>query len=577
MKNKKLLLLFGFAALSLNAAPEVPKNVPKAGDILRSVDPDKLLEQRGESYKAPQNPLLEPQDIKKPSATPDDKAKVFIKSFKFSHNSAISSDKLLSLIKKFENQELNLFQMQELTSIITKYYREKGFFVARAYVPAQELENDILEIAIIEGKLGEFKLKNDSKVKDEVALGYLKKIKSGDYVVDKHLERQLLLIDSLSGARVINSDVFPGENLGESDFLISLDETPKYSGYAMIDNYGTRYTGEHRLSLGANINNLTKIGDTLSLSALASQNANLQNYGVTYVRHLGYSGLSGGVGVSRTSYEMEETGKMDGVEVFGNSLNLNMFLSYPFIKTHTTSRTLDISTTTSKMEDDSGLSGYTQTEEKLDNTLTIKLSERRPTNLFSLPGNLTAYLGYALGNLSMENDEAKTSDEFIESEGFYHKLIAFVGHQQYLASKLTLQSSLKMQQNLGRNLDGGQKLSVAGSNGVRAYEDSELSGDSGFTASLDLIYSLPNFGRYFHNISLFTDYAKITKRVTDPVNDDKNDRTLAAYGVGYAFSYRNFSFKSTYGFGYGSEKTPTTEDEFSTKAQKFLFQAIYQF
>lgn len=44
-----------------------------------------------------------------------------------------------------------------------------------------------------------------------------------------------------------------------------------------------------------------------------------------------------------------------------------------------------------------------------------------------------------------------------------------------------------------------EDLSVAGSNGVRAYEDSELSGDQGYVLSLDLIYTLPNVDQISHS------------------------------------------------------------------------------
>ncbi|TLS72068.1 ShlB/FhaC/HecB family hemolysin secretion/activation protein [Aliarcobacter thereius] len=576
MERKLILKYFVFLLIVLTNLQSAKLDRPAGtnmGDVLKSIDPDEFLEKRGELYKAPEKPILEPSDINKPNARIDDKAKVFIKTFRFSHNSAISSEKLIKLVKDYENKELNLYSMQELTTIITKYYREKGYFVARAYIPAQELENNILEIAVIEGKHGEFKLKNSSLVKDEVILNYLNNIKKGDYVLDNKLERELLIIDELSGARVINSDVYPGAEIGESDFLVSLDKSAKYSAYAMIDNYGTKYTGEHRLNLGANINSITGIGDILSFNTLISENTNLLNYGLTYSRHIAYSGLNGGIGLSKTDYEMD---KMGDFEVLGSSLNLNLFLSYPLVKTHSTLRAIQINSTISKMDDESGPKSYTEIAKKQDSNLMIKLNEKRPTSILSRPGTLNAYIGYSFGNLSMDNDIAKDTDLLLKSEGFYHKIVAYLGHQQYIVPKITLQTSIKIQKNLGRNLDGGQRISVAGSNGVRAYEDSELSGDSGYSASLDLIYSLPNFSNYFHNISIFTDFAEV-KRNTKTFNDDKNSRRLGAYGLGYAFSYKDFNFKTTYGFGFGSEKEPTVEKEFSKKAEKFLFQAIYQF
>ena len=47
----------------------------------------------------------------------------------------------------FSNNELN--KLKEITSIVTKYYRDNEYFVARAYLPQQTIKDGIIEIAII--------------------------------------------------------------------------------------------------------------------------------------------------------------------------------------------------------------------------------------------------------------------------------------------------------------------------------------------------------------------------------------------------------------------------------------------
>lgn len=542
-------------------------------DVIRSIDPNKFLLDRGMPYQQSPKPLLEPRIPFLPPPPADETLSIYVKTFKFSHNSVFEDEVLLSKIADYQDKELNLKELQEAAAIITRHYREQGYFVARAYIPAQTMEEETLEIAVLEGRHGKFELDNNSHVKDKTALGFLNYLQPGDLVSTQGLERQLLLIDDLSGAKVTSADVFPGENTGESDFKVGLAKTKKYVGYATLDNYGTRYTGEHRLGVGFNINSLTGIGDTLSFSGSISQTTDLKSLGVNYSRPLGYRGWTGGVGVSSTDYELA---KLEGFEVLGTSLGLNAFASYPLIKSHSITRTVRAATSIQKMEDTMGFEEAKETAEKKNINLVVSLSEQRPTRLFSLPGSFLGSLSYTLGSLSLDNDIAKVADLLPKTEGFYNKLTLDLGHQQYLARKWTLQTSARLQQNLGDNLDGSEKISVAGSNGVRAYEDSELSGDSGYSLSLDLIYSLPQFQAYAHNVSVFLDHASV-KRNTKTFNEEKNTRTLNAVGLGYAFNYKSFDLKATYGFGFGSEKDPTVEREFSTKANKFLFQAIWRF
>lgn len=576
--KKSRQLIFGMAVATALAGqawaqtPEQPPAGASSGDAYRSVDPNKFLLDRGMPYKKGAKPLLEPRIPFLPPSE-EDSAAVYVKTFKFSHNTVFDDADLLNHIKEFEDRELTLHQLQEAATKLTRYYREKGFFVARAYIPAQTLEDDVLEISLLEGRHGKFELENNSLVNDKTALGFLNKLNKGDLVRTQGLERQLLLINDLSGARVVSSDVFPGEEVGESDFKVGLAKTPKYTGYATVDNYGTRYTGEHRLGVGFSVNSLTGIGDTLSFSGLVSQTTDLTNYAVNYSRPLGYIGFTGGVGVNKTDYEMA---KLEGFEVFGTSHGVNAFVSYPLVKTHMVTRVVQLSTDLRQMHDTSGLESNTEKAEKQNIDFTLKLTESRPTNLFNLPGSLMASIGYSLGSLSMENDVAKNGDVQLDSEGFYNKLTASIGHQQYLVRNLTLQTSVRVQQNLGDNLDGGERVSVAGSNGVRAYEDSELSGDSGYVLSLDLIYSLPKIRAYSHNTFVFLDHASVKKN-TKTFNDAPNTRSLNAVGVGYGMNYKNFDLKATYGVGFGSEKEPTVEAEYSTAANKFLFQAVMRF
>jgi hemolysin activation/secretion protein len=107
--------------------------------------------------------------------------KTYVKSFKFSGNSAFSSETLASLIKPYENQELGINGLKEVASIITKYYRDNGYFVARAYIPAQSLWKTVSSRSlIIEGTYGAFEMKNSSLVETSEVQGFMDHLKGGE-------------------------------------------------------------------------------------------------------------------------------------------------------------------------------------------------------------------------------------------------------------------------------------------------------------------------------------------------------------------------------------------------------------
>jgi hemolysin activation/secretion protein len=162
------------------------------------------------------------------------------------------------------------------------------------------------------------------------------------------------------------------------------------------------------------------------------------------------------------------------------------------------------------------------------------------------------------------------------TEGNYIKANLNLMHSQYLIENTTLQTNLKAQKSFGNNLDSAEDLSVGGSNGVRAYEDSELSGDQGYALSFDLIYSLPKVAQINHNTSIFLDHARIWRNDTT-FNSDDNIRTLNAIGLGYSLNYQNFDLKATLAHGFGDERTPQSESDFHTHSNKFLVQGMMRF
>lgn len=558
---KKLITISLLTSAALMAA------VPTTGDILRQVEQPKVPE-------IPKSlPSVEAGEYKAPLSAKDDVV-TFVKLFKFSGNTAFSSETLSELVKPYEGKELGINGLKEVASVITKYYRDHGYFVARAYIPAQAMENGIVEIAIIEGTYGTFELINSSLVETPEVQGFMDYLKVGELVSTMSLERQMLLINDLSGAQVANAEVYPGAAVGTSDFRITVSPTPKYTGYAIADNYGSRYTGENRLSVGGYINSLTGIGDTLTLSGLISNTADLKNIRLGYDRPLGYNGLKGGLSASTTKYILSEINNYEG---FGQTYSYNAYVAYPIIKSRAYTQSVQLDYDHKNMKDSSGIPGSVSEGQKSIDALTLKGVDKRNTLIANLPGSLNTSLGYTLGHLGLENANAQSTDAAgLHSGGNYTKLTLNAIQSQYLVEDTTLQTTLKVQKSFGHNLDSSEDLSVTGSNGVRAYEDSELSGDQGYALSFDLIYNLPKVGQITHNTSIFLDHARIWKNTTT-FNTEDNIRNLNALGVGYSLNFQNFDLKASIAHGFGSESVPTTEADIFTNKNKFLIQGIVRF
>ena len=557
---KKIISISLVTAVSLMAAS------PTTGDILKQVKPIKV--EKVEKVL----PTIDDSEYKEPLLV-DDTAKILVKSFVFSGNTVFSSDVLSKLVESSTNKELGINGIKVVASLVTKYYRDNGYFVARAYIPKQNIENGEVEIAIIEGVYGDTNFDNSSLVNTENIQGYMNYLKSGQVISTSTLERQMLVINDLTGVKITNVEVMPGGKIGTSDFKLSVGSTPKYTGYAVLDNYGSVYTGKSRLSLGTTINSVSGIGDSIDINGMISNTQNLKNIRVGYNRPIGYDGLNAGISYSKTNYEID---KIPSYTSYGTTDTINTFVSYPIIKTKTHTLNTTLSFEHRAMKDTSGATSSEEESKKNIDALTLTLNDLRNTNIGTLPGFLNISAGITYGNVDLKNELARTQDQLLESEGGYSKVTLNLEHTQYLIENLNLKSTFKGQKSINKNLDSSEDISLAGSNGVRAYEDSELSGDKGYGVSFDFIYTLPKIEKLSHNVSLFIDHARAWTN-ENTFNTDDNTRTINAVGIGYGLSYDMFNLKASFARGFGSDSTPTSEAEFSTSKNKFLVQGMMQF
>ncbi|MGJ0301696.1 POTRA domain-containing protein, partial [Aliarcobacter cryaerophilus] len=218
---------------------------------------------------------------------------ILIKNFNVQGNTKISNDDILNSLKEFENKELNFNQIQEIATKISKLYKDRGYFVARAYLPAQNIQQNqnILNISILEGNYGEFNINNNSLVRNSVVQDIFDNTKFDKVINTKVIERAMLLINDRAGVKISKAQLSPGTKVGSSDFNIETVSEPRVDGYVVSDNYGSRYTGEYRLQALVNINSLATLGDKLSVSGLISNGADLKNGKIAYELPLNSYGL----------------------------------------------------------------------------------------------------------------------------------------------------------------------------------------------------------------------------------------------------------------------------------------------
>lgn len=525
MKRRNIIALSIITSVSLNAA-----NVPNIGDALKQIETPKLKKE-----KEVELPSIQQEDVTLKKF--DDSKKVLVKIVEISGNEKISNEKLKELVSSYENKELSFKDMNELSTLITKKYRQEGYFVARAYIPKQNIfsQEGLLKINVIEGKYGEFQLENSSLVKDSILQANLDNIKDENIVSTDTLERAMLVINDTPGVVVTKAEVKPGKEVGTSDFVIGTETTKKYDGYVIGDNYGSQYTGKHRIMTGVDVNSPFEIGDKITFSALTSEEIGLLNGRIAYDFPINPNGTRGEISFSKTEYELGSSYKE--LDAIGSSDSINFRITSPYTKSRLENIDLFLDVSYNDMTDEIKATD-TKTEKK-SYVLTVGTDYTKDYVLFDKNSQTRATVSLTTGTLKFKDKDDKDLDESgVNTNGNFSKINVELGQDFDLNDKLRWENTLQAQYALGnKNLDGSQDLSIGGINGVKFYPDGEESAENGYIFNTELLYKLPNYKDLSSQISIFYDVGRV--RMSDDSSTEENRRTLQDVGIGYYGTYKD--------------------------------------
>lgn len=504
--------------LAVLIGPAWAQAIPDAGQTVRE------LERPNPATQVP------PKDAphltvmpERPAMSAADDARIAVRAFSITGATSFSDAELTSLLAEWTGRELSLAELQAAAARITRFYRERGFPVARAYVPAQTLDGGTVEIAVLEGRLGTIELRNASRVSDAQVQALLGQARPGEAIRTQNVERGLLLLGETPGIARADAALQPGASVGLSNLVVALEPAAPVSGAIDIDTNGNRYTGAHRFGGTMYLNSPLRLGDQFTARAVISDEQ--LYYGrVAYRVPVGGSGLAIGAGYSDSRYELG--GSFAPLDVHGSAHIATAFASYPLLRSPRFSLTAALSYDYKTLQDKVGSVGGV-----------IDKSVRAITA--GLVGNgqagSTGYnfsLSYTGGRLDIESAEARAADALsARSQGDYGKLAYAASALTALGGPWSVYGGINGQFS-NKNLDSSEKFSLGGADGVRAYPQGEAPADEGYVLSAELRYALNAGTAGAMQLAAFLDHGGIHTN-HNPFAAGDNTRRLSAAGLAW--------------------------------------------
>ena len=483
----------------------------------------------------------------------------------FDGNIKYSSDELKKSIENFISQELNYDDLLNVTNIISNYYRTRGF-LATAYLPEQNINEGIIIIKIVEGKLGKIIIDTGSS---EINLSNKKIEKFINNKLEKEsvlnigqLDKNIRQINSLYGINAI-AELQEGENFGETDIKIQIFNTPMFSGSTITNNHGSRSSGTGRLSNSINIDGLFNLGERFIFSSTMTgdvlnedQYEKSNYYALSAIFPLGHNGLQATFRTSKMEYKLSDP--FDSTMPSGYSTEYNVTLSKKLIET----LRFNLNTSLSLSRNDYVNNLNTGNNSDKDTTKALlNVGFDKTDNAFGGGVNFGS-ISFSLGDVDLTDNQTnfETDQTTTDTNGRNLKSNLILNRLQNLNQKTNLLIKFNGQY-AADNLDGSDQFSLGGVNGVRAYPSSEASGDLGFVTNLELKRNFDKFEG-----TLFYDYGKIKlhKHLYENWNSTnpklKNNYILRGWGFALdATIFKDINFNATYAFTIGNNPGSDTE------------------
>ncbi|MBN3037922.1 MAG: ShlB/FhaC/HecB family hemolysin secretion/activation protein [Candidatus Omnitrophica bacterium] len=558
------LLLFFYIPGAYSQVP--PKT--RAGAVERNLE---VPEAEAEKRK-PEDIVIE-EEQQKLEMPKGEKVKVL--GFEFEGNKVLDDELLNDLVSGYINKELSLTELEQICELIAQEYHKQGYFLAKAILPAQEINKGIVKIIILEGTLGVIRIKPDEYYREDFIIAHFHPTKNGIIHHPSLIKSLLLLNENLD--LVVKATLKKGEKLGTTDIIIKAEDNFPFDLSWDYNNFGSEYNAEHRMGTSAEVGNILMQGSKLSFRGVGGiDGEDLWFTKAGYQFPIANYGTKGSLSYLWSDFDVGK--EYENLDAGGESKIISAEINHPIIRSRVTSLDCLVGF------DYKDIENYLMGDLDSDDELSIFKAGLNFNHLDSYKGRnlLNSLLSVGVDDLwgAMGSDEPVLASR-VGSGGEFVKFnldftrIQKIPWSSFLIFKFSGQTTPDI-------LPVSEQFSIGGGSSVRGYPISEYLGDQGYFGSLELRTPIPFISemnvpftnqrkfKEFIQLTAFLDHGKTFLR--NPQAGEADDNTITGAGPGLRLTVCGFNASLDWGFSVAGDEPSTAEDcIFYVRVEKKLF------
>jgi len=468
------------------------------------------------------------------------------KSTPVQHVGSLEVQKFVFLIRdQLRRRGVTLGMIETVADTITQLYRERGFILAKAYIPKQQVRDGVVSLSLLLGELGDVEVEDHTRVSPDL-IGRVFKNDLHKPVANWKIDEALTLINDIPGLRA-QGFFSPGGQVGDTRMTVKVTEEKWTTMNVRLDNHGSKSTSENRAYADIYVHNPLGYGDELYVGVLNSYNPDSSTYGsIRYNSFILNPRWRASVGFSTNDFVSRNLRQAGASYFTGQSDVADASLKHVFKRSRVNNYSAEIKFMDINTELDTQSNVTQENVKKTSLSFNFDLLNEKRRQL---------YLGY------MALHQASTN----ESGGFDG---ATSGSESYLSFDLSMLSFLKIPftssesrivwkssgQYAGKSLSNLNQINLTGPTRTRGFGVNGLQTDDGLYVGADWIFTLPKFGGKTllgENINrVFQPFFFVDSGygVLHPLTDGDGDITgkLANAGVGLKVHHSRFGGSISY-------------------------------
>lgn len=411
-------------------------------------------------------------------------------------NTVFCTEELMRYAEPYLNKEISVADLQKITLEISTKYRDAGYILSHAVLPAQSIQGGTVKIQVLEGYIDQVTVSGDPGKACALLKAYGRHIICSRPLQIKVLERFILMANDIPGEEV-KAVITPSKTTPNAAELTLVAEHQLIQFFSTLDNYGTTFLGPEQITNYLSANSFFRPGDrTTVMGVVTPDPRELKFIEFTHMEPLTSNGMNLLVGGNYVETHPTDIlsplfinghtytffGTLSQTLIRSRTKNLNVFLSANWQSTFST--VLDTPLYTDRIRSlEGGL--YFDIADSWRGVNTLLLSARKGFNIFGA------------------DNEGDLSRLFGRSDFF--KLNGEISRTQYLLPDISVFVAGKGQYGF-QPLLAAEQFYFGGPVYGRAYEPAIILGDSGIAGKAELrVDSAPKI-HFIRNIQYYIFY-----------------------------------------------------------------------